>query len=90
VALVGRHEFEAAVVVPVVVPIHKCTHLFDGNLFESINLIDTGHPMSGWISDYCASASSSRRTWNNRHQGRESFASAQSAKSHQVVQWLTK
>ena len=33
VALVGRHEFDAAVVVPVVVPIHKCTRPFAGLLF---------------------------------------------------------
>ena len=30
VALVWCHEFDAAVVVPVIVPIHKCTHPFAG------------------------------------------------------------
>ena len=33
VALVGRHEFDRAVVVPVVVPIHKCRHPLAGLLF---------------------------------------------------------
>ena len=30
VALVGRHEFDRAVVVPVVLPIHKCARPFTG------------------------------------------------------------
>jgi hypothetical protein len=35
-----------------------------------------GGSISGWIREYYASASCSQRTWNNRHQGLESFTSA--------------
>ena len=33
VTLMGRHEFDAAVAVPVVVPVHKCHHPLAGLVF---------------------------------------------------------